>query len=147
MSLKSKGHQAQDRLSSVRLASNPLRIHVEQIVSERIGRQWTIEDARDMTEFACHHSAILSDGSYSVFAKFSEAANGFEQFEIELAGLRLLSERSGVLTPTPIVLSRLQVELSWSLRASKPSIEPLATGGKLDKRWPASIRSRRIGSV
>ena len=101
----------------------------------------------DMTEFACHHSAILSDGSYSVFAKFSEAANGFEQFEIELAGLRLLSERSGVLTPTPIVLSRLQVELSWSLRASKPSIEPLATGGKLDKRWPASIRSRRIGSV
>jgi protein-ribulosamine 3-kinase len=55
-----------------------------------------------MTEFACHHSAILSDGSYSVFAKFSEAANGLEQFEIELAGLRLLSERSGVLTPTPI---------------------------------------------
>lgn len=37
-----------------------------------------------------------------LFAKFSEAANGFEQFEIELAGLRLLSERSGVLTPTPI---------------------------------------------
>ena len=47
-------------------------------------------------------SAILSDGSFSVFAKFSEAAHGFEQFKIELAGLRLLSERSGVLTPTPI---------------------------------------------
>lgn len=55
-----------------------------------------------MTEFACHPAAILSDGSYSVFAKFSEAANGFEQFEIELAGLRLLSELSGVITPTPI---------------------------------------------
>jgi len=55
-----------------------------------------------MTEFACHPSAILSDGSYSVFAKLSEAANGFEQFEIELAGLRLLTERAGVLTPTPI---------------------------------------------
>jgi protein-ribulosamine 3-kinase len=55
-----------------------------------------------MTEFACHPCAILSDGSYSVFAKFSQAANGFEQFEIELAGLRLLSERAGVLTPTPI---------------------------------------------
>ena len=55
-----------------------------------------------MTEFACHPCAILSDGSYSVFAKFSEAANGLEQFEVELAGLRLLSERSGILTPTPI---------------------------------------------
>jgi len=102
MSLKGKVYQAQDRSSSVRLASNPLRIPVEQIVSEHKGRQWTIKDARDMTEFACHPCAILSDGSYSVFAKFSEAANGFEQFEIELAGLRLLSERSGILTPTPI---------------------------------------------
>ena len=102
MSLKSKAYQAQNRISSVRLASNPFRFPVEQIVSEHIGRRWTINDARDMTEFACHHSAILSDGSYSVFAKFSEAAYGFEQFEIELSGLRLLSERSGVLTPTPI---------------------------------------------
>ncbi len=55
-----------------------------------------------MAEFACHPSAILSDGSYAVFAKLSEAANGFEQFEVELAGLRLLSELAGVLTPTPI---------------------------------------------
>ena len=86
----------------VRLASDPLRIPVEQIVSEQIGRQWTAKDARDMTEFACHPSAILSDGSFSVFAKFSEAANGSEQFEVELAGLRLLSERAGVLTPNPI---------------------------------------------
>jgi protein-ribulosamine 3-kinase len=60
-----------------------------------------------MTEFACHPSAILSDGSYSVFAKFSEAANGFEQFQIELAGLRLLRERAGVLTPTPIGIVRV----------------------------------------
>ncbi|MGB3713938.1 MAG: fructosamine kinase family protein [Candidatus Promineifilaceae bacterium] len=102
MSLKSKVHRAQDRMSSIRLANDPLRIPVEQIVSEHKGRRWTIKDARDMTEFACHHSAILSDGSYSVFAKLSEAANGLEQFEIELAGLRLLSEISDVLTPTPI---------------------------------------------
>jgi protein-ribulosamine 3-kinase len=102
MSLKNKAHQTQDRIPSVRLARDPLCIPVEQAVSEHKGRQWTIKDARDMTEFACHHSAILSDGSYAVFAKFSEAANGLEQFEIELAGLRLLSERSGVLTPTPI---------------------------------------------
>ncbi len=79
-----------------------IRRPVEQLVSERTGQRWTARHARDMTEFACHPAAILSDGSYAVFAKFSAAANGLEQFEIELAGLRLLSERSGVLTPTPI---------------------------------------------
>ncbi len=100
--VKSKVYQAQNQAPPVRWARNPLRIPVEQIVSEHMGRQWAVEAVRDMTEFACHPCAILSDGSYSVFAKFSEAANGFEQFEIELAGLRLLSERSGVLTPTPI---------------------------------------------
>jgi len=89
-------------VQGIRLASDPLRAPVEQIVSEQIGRQWTIRDARDMTEFACHPSAILSDGSYSVFAKFSEAVNGSEQFEVELAGLRILAERAGVLTPNPI---------------------------------------------
>ena len=55
-----------------------------------------------MTGFACHPCAILSDGAYSVFAKLSEAANGLDQFEIELAGLRLLSQRAGVLSPTPV---------------------------------------------
>ena len=94
--------QAQNQVAPVRLASNPLRAPVEQVVSAHTGRRWTVEYARDMAEFACHPSAILSDGTYAVFAKFSEAPNGLEQFEIELAGLRLLSERSGVLTPTPI---------------------------------------------
>jgi len=37
-----------------------------------------------------------------VFVKLSEAANGLDQFDIELAGLRFLSEHTGVLTPTPI---------------------------------------------
>jgi fructosamine-3-kinase len=82
------------------LANNPLCAAAERVVTEHTGRKWTAKDARDMTDFACHPSAILSDGSYSVFAKFSEAANGMEQFEIEMAGLRLLSERSGVLTPS-----------------------------------------------
>ena len=81
---------------------NSLRAPVKQIVSEHTGQRWTIKDARDMTEFACHPCAILSDGSYAVFAKFSDAVNGGEQFEIELAGLRLLAERSGVLIPTPV---------------------------------------------
>jgi hypothetical protein len=100
MPRKSKAYQSKSL--PVHLTDNPLRTPVEQIVSKHMGRQWKVKGARDMADFACHPCAILSDGSYSVFAKFSEAANGFEQFEIELAGLRRLSELSGVLTPTPI---------------------------------------------
>lgn len=87
---------------SARLASDELRAPIERVVSRRLGWRWRARDVRDMTEFACHPSAILSDGVYSVFAKFSEAADGRKQFEVELAGLRFLSERAGVLTPTPI---------------------------------------------
>jgi len=102
MSLKGKIDLAQDRISSIRFTRDLLRIPIEQIVTEHLGRLWKIIDARDMSEFASHPSAILSDDSYSVFAKFSEATNGFDQFEIELSGLQLLSELSGVKTPTPI---------------------------------------------
>jgi protein-ribulosamine 3-kinase len=92
----------QERFPSIRLACNPLRASVEQVVAGHIRRPWTVTVAQDLADFACHPAAILSDGSYAVFAKLSEAANGFEQFEIELAGLRLLSERAGVLIPAPI---------------------------------------------
>ncbi len=94
--------QTANEISPVPLARSPLRAAVEQIVSEHLGRQWKVRTARDMADFACHPSAILSDGTYTVFAKFSEAANGREQFEIELAGLRRLADCSGVLIPMPI---------------------------------------------
>jgi fructosamine-3-kinase len=55
-----------------------------------------------MNDFSSHPSAILSDGVYSVFAKFSSAANGLEQFETELSSLRFISRISGVRIPTPI---------------------------------------------
>ena len=102
MSLNSKVPQSPTLFPTVRLANNPLRIPVEQIVSEHIGRPWMINAARDMSDYACHPCAILSDGSYTVFAKLSEAANGLEQFEIELASLRLLRERTDILIPTPV---------------------------------------------
>jgi fructosamine-3-kinase len=82
--------------------NDQLPVAVEKIVSEYRGKQWTMKEFRDMNEFSSHPAAILSDGSYSVFVKLSTAANGLEQFERELAGLRLLSERASVLIPTPI---------------------------------------------
>jgi protein-ribulosamine 3-kinase len=75
---------------------------LEQTVSKYLGHPWKLQESRDMTEFACHPCAILSGCSFSVFAKFSDAPNGLEQFEIELAGLRLLSGRAGILTPSSI---------------------------------------------
>jgi protein-ribulosamine 3-kinase len=99
---KSNMHRTQSKNPSIPLASPPLCVAVEQAVSEHLGRRWSVEAARDMSDYACHHAAILSNGTYAVFAKFSESGNGVEQFEVELAGLRLLSERAGVLIPAPI---------------------------------------------
>jgi protein-ribulosamine 3-kinase len=84
------------------LRNTQLQGVVEQMVSEYRGWRWKIKEFRDMNEFSSHPSAILSDGSYSVFVKLSTAANGLEQFEIELAGLRLLSARADVLVPAPV---------------------------------------------
>lgn len=84
------------------LLSDELRSAIERLVSEHRGKRWEMKEFRDMNEFSSHPSAILSDGSYSVFVKLSTAANGLEQFEIELAGLDRLSKLAGVLLPTPI---------------------------------------------
>jgi protein-ribulosamine 3-kinase len=84
------------------LSNDRFYTRVEEVVSDFIGKEWRISEFRDMNEFSSHASAILSDGSYSIFVKFSDAANAFEQFELELAELRLLAKLSGVLTPTAI---------------------------------------------
>ena len=89
-------------MPTIRLLNDSFRLPIERTVSQYIGRAWHIKDAKDMAEFASHPAAILSDGLYAVFAKFSEAADGFAQLETEVASLRLLAERSGVLTPTAI---------------------------------------------
>jgi fructosamine-3-kinase len=102
MSLNDKEYELYKESPSYRLLSDRFRIPVEQIVSEHYRWEWRVKEFRDMNEFASHPSAILSNGTYTVFVKLSEAANGLDQFEVELAGLRLLSERSGVLTPSPI---------------------------------------------
>ena len=105
-----------------RLAAEPLRGLIERFVSGQLGKQWTIQALRDMHDFACHPSAILSDGSYSVFAKLSEAPNGAEQFEIELAGLRRLQELAGVLIPEPLGILPT-AEGSLLIMQSVPEIE------------------------
>jgi protein-ribulosamine 3-kinase len=84
------------------MLAEPLRIPLEQLVSRHIGRAWVVREVTDLHDFASHPAAILGDGGYAVFAKYSAAANSFEQFEVEMASLRFLSERAGALIPTLI---------------------------------------------
>lgn len=97
-----KHYDSSDRLESIQLLSKPLRTSLEETVSGYLKRDWRVKSARDMSEFACHQCAILSDDSFSVFAKYSEDANAPIQFETELSGLQCLSERAGVMIPSPV---------------------------------------------
>lgn len=96
------GEQAGAPRLPVKLTDPVLRLSVEQFVSRQAGRAWRVDAARDMADFACHPAAILSGSGYSVFAKFSDAPDSALQFEVELAGLRLLADRAGVQIPTPL---------------------------------------------
>lgn len=84
------------------LLRDSIRISVEQLVSEYLGREWRVKSAEDKTAWASHLCAILSDGSYPVFIKMSEAAFSQDQVKLELHGLHLLTELSGILTPSII---------------------------------------------
>lgn len=77
---------------------------VELLVSDYRRERWRIRTVKDLKDLASHPCAILADGAYAVFVKLSSAANGLDQFDVEVAGLRLLSARAGVLTPPPIGL-------------------------------------------
>ena len=99
---------------SSRLLDDPLRIPVEQLVSRHHEQPWRVKTFSDMNDFASHPSAILSDGTTAVFAKLSEALHGLDQFEVELAGLRYLTERAGVLTPTAIGIVAVPAEHAQS---------------------------------
>jgi protein-ribulosamine 3-kinase len=94
--------QPLDQIEPFQLLREPLRTPLETVVSRYRNKIWRVSSGRDMSDFACHHCAILSDEKFTVFAKYSEAPDATRQFEIELAGLEYLSEKSGVLIPTPI---------------------------------------------
>jgi fructosamine-3-kinase len=92
----------------MQLLSQPLRERLEAAVSRHTRRQWRVQTATDMSEYACHPCAILSDGAFAVFAKHSLDDEAVVQFECEVAGLRYLSEQAGVLIPTPIGIVPLE---------------------------------------
>lgn len=97
-----------NNLEPIRMLRTPLRTPIEEAISKYIRREWKIQSAKDMSEYACHHCAILSDDSFAVFVKYSEDADASRQFEIELACLQYLVKSAGINVPTPIGI--VQVE-------------------------------------
>jgi fructosamine-3-kinase len=95
--------------SPVKLTAAPLRLPLEAFISAHLKRTWTVKSSTDLVDLACHPATLLSDGSYPVFAKFSAAPDGFHQFEVEVASLKFLSERAGVLVPTVVGILPLEV--------------------------------------
>lgn len=83
---------------------DPLSTQIEQSVSTHIGRRWRLTSYHDLHDLSSHPAAILSDGTYSVFAKLSDAANGLQQLEVEVAGLRTLHQLARVTVPEIIGL-------------------------------------------
>ena len=92
----------QIRYGPIEWLADPLRASIEEAVTKNIGREWKIKTRKDLSEFAYHRCAIVSDDSFTVFFKYSEAADARRQFEIELSNLRTLSEKAGVSIPLPI---------------------------------------------
>ena len=84
------------------LPNERLRSAVAERVGRHLGRAWRPVRVQDKSESASHAAAILSDGTYAVFVKLATSATARDQFEREAAGLRFLTRRSGVLTPTVI---------------------------------------------
>lgn len=74
----------------MRLVNKSLRKPLEQAVSDYRGRAWRVRRVRDLSEFACHPYAILSSGSFAVFAKYSEAPEAQERFGTERVSLQLV---------------------------------------------------------
>lgn len=100
-------------------SKEPYRSAIEELVSEHYGIEWKIKISKDLKEFASHPAAILSDGTTQVFVKLSDATNGVDQFQVEVAGLKYLNERAGVLTVDPIGVIELSQATLLVLKAEQ----------------------------
>jgi len=123
------------RFGPIRWLSNPLRTSITEAVSEYTGRKWRIRTEKDLSEFASHHCAIVSDGSFAVFFKYSEAVEAKRQFEIELSGLQTLSEIAGVSISRAIDI--VQVENGWLLIME--ALEAITRGPRQWKQVGATL--------
>ena len=127
------------------LLIDPLRSAVEQRVSTYLGRVWRGARILSKSESASHRAAILSDATYSVFVKLGEGPTARDQLDRELAGLRFLTKRSGVLTPTIIATAEVE-EVALLIMEATRTVERGATQWRQIGRALARIHSVKANS-
>jgi protein-ribulosamine 3-kinase len=98
-------HLPKVRPGPIQWLTDRLRTSIEETVSDYIGREWSISDQADYSEFAYHLCAVVSDPSFSIFFKFSTSIDAEQQFNVEIANLRYLSDMTGVLVPRVVGVS------------------------------------------
>lgn len=109
--------QAQHDPSVRLLLTDALRKAVEQNVSGYLGKTWHITEAYGKTDAASHPAAVLSDGTFPVFAKVMEGELAWDQLTREVDSLQMLTRLSGVLTPTAVGAVRVEEKALLLLEA------------------------------
>jgi fructosamine-3-kinase len=75
---------------------------IEREAGEHLGRPWVSQGFTDLGDRASHPCGVLHGHPFSVFAKFSRAADARDQFTAELAGLQTLTRLAHIRTPVPV---------------------------------------------
>lgn len=82
--------------------SSSLKEMIEAHVALYVGHPWQIKTIIDKVDESSHPAALLSDGIDTMFVKIYQGPQAWDQLQIEVAGLALLRNEAGVLTPTVI---------------------------------------------
>lgn len=82
---------------------------IETLVSGHTGRPWRVVSWTDLAGRASHPAVVLRGAGFAVFAKLADRTEAATRADSELAGLRLIGERSGVAVPVPIAGGRLDL--------------------------------------
>lgn len=123
-----------------RLLTAELRLPIEERVAAYLGRTWQVSRTQDKTDESSHPAAILGDATFAVFVKFNEGGLAWDQLQREVAGLRLLTDRAGVLTP--VVIDTIQVDAgALVIMAAVQAIQPQQQHWRAMGRALAQIHS------
>lgn len=86
-------------MSVSQLFGKNFRTTIETIISDYTKQKWKITSINDLSDRAVHPCAILSDGTFSVFIKYSKDLEGYQQFENEFNSLKYLKSKAAIRIP------------------------------------------------
>jgi len=141
MATESEQGKPQARPGPIAWLPRAHRTAIEQSVAETGRPGWRIRRESDLSEFACHPCAIVSDGAFRVFLKLSDAPDARRQFEVEVSALATLARVAGLLTPPVIDIAEAERGTLLLMEA----VEPLERGPREWREIGAALA--RVHSV